>query len=53
MRTNLWLTKCNVAKFNDGQLKAFRRLGVPVVKSTALEDVTQRASALECRIRAR
>ena len=40
MRTNLWLTKCNVARFNDGYVKAFRRIGVPAVMSTALvEDV--------------
>ena len=31
--------KCNVARFNDGYEKAFRRLGGPVVMSTALEEV--------------
>ena len=40
MRTKiLWLTKCNVAKFNGGELKAFRRYCVPAIKSTAVEGV--------------
>ena len=31
--------KCNVARFDDGYLKAFRRLGMPAVMSTTSEDV--------------
>ena len=35
----LMADKCNVVRFNDGYEKAFRRLGGPVVMSTALEEV--------------
>ena len=35
----LMADKCNVARFNDGYMKALRRLGVPVVMPTALEEV--------------
>ena len=47
----LMADKCNVARFNDGYVKALRRLslGGPVVMSTALEEVKAESVRLELR----